>query len=220
MKRELIITGDGSHSIYLPEINEQYHSVNGAIAESEHIFIERGLGPLLKKNNSISILEMGFGTGLNAFLTCLTAKSFEVKITYDALETHPLEKALWQKLNYPELLGDREIFSLIHEASWEEPSSIDALFHLTKINCPVEHFYSKPDKYKLVFYDAFAPSKQTEVWQDFIFQRIYDCMQKGGILITYAASGKFRRTLKRIGFSVESLEGPKGKREITRAFKK
>jgi len=220
LKRELIITADGSHTIYLPEMNEHFHSVNGAIAESHHIFIQGGLEPLLSDNNEIKILEMGFGTGLNAFLTCLTAKRIEVKISYDALETFPLEEDLWKKLNYPKLLGERKLFDRLHQAPWGQAVNIEKCFDLTKINDSIYAFQPANKKYKLVYFDAFAPSKQEEVWQESVFKKIFNTMQKDGILITYAASGKFRRNLKACGFLVESLEGPEGKREITRAIKK
>lgn len=220
MKRELIITADGSHTIYLPEMNEHFHSVNGAIAESRHIFIQRGLEPLLNGNKEIQILEMGFGTGLNAFLTCLKAKRTEVKIGYDALETFPLEEDLWKKLNYPKLLGERKLFDRLHQAPWGRKVSIKKCFDLTKINDSIEAFQPLNKRYKLVYFDAFAPSKQEEVWQEAVFKKIFGAMQEDGILITYAASGKFRRSLKACGFLMEPLGGPEGKREITRAIKK
>ncbi len=217
MYREIRTTADGSHTLFIPELNEPYHSVNGAITESEHIFIRNGL--LFMKKEKISILEFGFGTGLNALLTAMEAKKRELSIHYTAIEKYPLTTKEVASLNYPQILGEEAnpLFIKIHEASWDENIEIFPGFTLHKINngfLETDHFPVTD----LVYFDAFAPEIQPELWSEELFKKIARNMNNNGILVTYSSKGSVKRALQSAGFNVEKVPGPPGKREITRAI--
>jgi Uncharacterized conserved protein len=203
-------TADGSHTLYLPEMDEHYHSVNGAINESRHVYIEAGLNHCSKKE--IRVLEMGFGTGLNALLTLEEAEKRNISVHYTSLEKFPLLPEIYTKLNYGERLLD------LHQTSWEKFVEITPSFSLLKVETDFNS-YSFPDNYDVVYYDAFAPDKQEEVWNQDLFNAIYSSMNPSGILTTYCAKGSIRRMMQQAGFNVERLPGPKGKREMLRAIK-
>lgn len=218
MHSELLITSDGSHTLFVPEIDESYHSTHGAIQESRHIFIEAGLKQCTK--SEISVLEIGFGTGLNAFLTLLEAEKCNQKIHFTTLEMYPVsvEKAL--QLNYPEELAqeDRANFEKMHTSTWNEEIQITPYFTLNKIETDFTS-YTFEEKFDVVFFDAFSPEKQPEMWTQKQFEKIYASCNSGAILITYCAKGTVRRAMQAAGFAVERLPGPKGKREILRCLK-
>ncbi len=218
LKRELQVTSDGSHTLYMPDMDEHYHSVNGAIQESEHVFIEAGLHRLSKKE--IRVLEIGFGTGLNAFLTLLDSMQTDVNITYYSMELYPLDIALVQNLNYGKVLcaGEEDLFMALHEAPWNQSASITPNFTLYKMKGDCNQA-ELPNEIDLVYFDAFAPDKQPEMWNQELFNKLYFRMNAGGILTTYCAKGAVRRTMKESGFSVERIPGPPGKREMLRATK-
>lgn len=220
-KAELFVTSDGSHSLYLPGMDEQYHSRHGAIQESNHVFIQSGLAEAAKLNQNISILEAGLGTGLNAFLTYLYAREHELHITYDAIEAYPLSLELIQKLNYPEALNaadSRNIFEALHKANDRESISLDPHFTFRKYIQQLQQF--QPERqYDLVYFDAFAPEKQPELWEEAIFQKIYNALNPHSILVTYCAKGYVRRNMIAAGFTVERIPGPPGKRQMIRARK-
>ncbi len=218
LKRELQLTSDGSHTLYMPDMDEHYHSVNGAIQESEHVFIEAGLHRLSKKE--IRVLEIGFGTGLNAFLTLLDSMQTDVNITYYSMELYPLDTALVQNLNYGKVLcaGEEDLFMALHEAPWNQSASITPNFTLHKMKGDCNQA-ELPEEIDLVYFDAFAPDKQPEMWNQELFNKLYFRMNAGGILTTYCAKGAVRRTMKESGFSVERIPGPPGKREMLRATK-
>ena len=218
LKRELQVTSDGSHTLYMPDMDEHYHSVNGAIQESEHVFIEAGLHRLSKKE--IRVLEIGFGTGLNAFLTLLDSMQADRHITYYSMELYPLDIALVQNLNYGKVLCAREedMFMALHEAPWNQSASITPNFTLHKMKGDCNQA-ELPNEIDLVYFDAFAPDKQPEMWNQELFNKLYFRMNAGGILTTYCAKGAVRRTMKESGFSVERIPGPPGKREMLRATK-
>ena len=218
LKRELQVTSDGSHTLYMPDMDEHYHSVNGAIQESEHVFIEAGLHRLSKKE--IRVLEIGFGTGLNAFLTLLDSRQADRHITYYSMELYPLDIALVQNLNYGKVLCAREedLFMALHEAPWNQSASITPNFTLHKMKGDCNQA-ELPNEIDLVYFDAFAPDKQPEMWNQELFNKLYFRMNAGGILTTYCAKGAVRRTMKESGFSVERIPGPPGKREMLRATK-
>lgn len=218
LKRELQLTSDGSHTLYMPDMDEHYHSVNGAIQESEHVFIEAGLHRLSKKE--IRVLEIGFGTGLNAFLTLLDSMQTDVNITYYSMELYPLDTALVQNLNYGKVLcaGEEDLFMALHEAPWNQSASITPNFTLHKMKGDCNQA-ELPNEIDLVYFDAFAPDKQPEMWNQELFNKLYFRMNAGGILTTYCAKGAVRRTMKESGFSVERIPGPPGKREMLRATK-
>lgn len=213
-------TEDGSPTIYLPELDEHYHSVHGAIQESSHIFIKAGLRSL--PAGHIRILEVGFGTGLNAFLTLLeTFNNPDLSIEYFTVERYPLSTDITEQLDYPHLLApDRaDLFAALHRAPWDKSVNITPAFTLHKIEGDIATV-PLPDDINLIYFDAFAPEKQPEMWTPELFQAIYRHMAPGGILTTYCAKGVVRRLLQATGFHVERLPGPPGgKREILRATK-
>jgi len=215
---EIIITGDGSHTIYVPELGEHYHSVHGAIQESEHIFIKCGLRSC--NADSLNILEAGFGTGLNAFLTAIEASIEKKRILYTAIEKYPLSEPVAGKLNYKEFFpaGYSFLFDMIHSALWNRVETITDYFTLNKIECDLTE-YETVERFDLIYFDAFGPDKQPEMWTDEIFRKISGMCSRDGILVTYSAKGSVRRSLKGAGFDVELLPGPPGKRHIIRAVK-
>ena len=217
-ERELQVTADGSHTLFVPSMDEHYHSVNGAVQESAHVFIEAGLHQLAKKE--IRLLEIGFGTGLNALLTLLDAEEKEKMVTYYSFELYPLELSLVEKLNYGKIIcpAQADLFIDLHRAAWNEPVAITPAFTLHKMEGD-SNLSTLPQNIDLVYFDAFAPDKQPEMWNPEIFKKLYECMNQGGILTTYCAKGVVRRTMKEAGFSVERIPGPPGKREMLRAVK-
>jgi tRNA U34 5-methylaminomethyl-2-thiouridine-forming methyltransferase MnmC len=222
MKTELKITGDGSHTLFVPGLNEHYHSTFGAIGESMHVFIESGLKEILKSGEDIHLIEVGFGTGLNALLTWMEAESHARKIFYTAIEPYPVEEAIWSALNYPETFctfSYRKIFNRIHEAEWERTEQISPFFTLKKIKTTFKDFEPGTSAFNMVYFDAFGPDVQPELWSEENFKKIHTAMKPGGILMTYSVKGAVRRALKECGFAVEKIPGPAGKREITRAIK-
>jgi len=217
MNIKIIKTKDGSQSLYLPDLNETYHSVFGAITESEHVYIEAGYKSLTKQK--INILEIGFGTGLNVFLTCLAAKNNDKKIYYETLEKHPLPQDIILKLNNFEKEIHQILFERIHQAPWQKAVNITPQITLHKIQTDL--LYYKTNKlFDLIYFDAFAPDKQPELWTAEIFEKMYDFLNPDGILVTYSAKGQVRRNMLAAGFMVERLPGPPGKREMLRAIKK
>lgn len=218
IKRELQLTADGSHTLFVPEIEEHYHSVNGAVQESRHVFIEAGLHHL--KQEEITLLEIGFGTGLNAFLTLLDAERYKRKIHYYSVELYPLDADTVASLNYGEMIcvDRKEAFRALHQAEWNVSVSLSECFELHKIQGD-SNTCILPDRIDLVYFDAFAPDKQPEMWNQAIFDRLYACMTEGGVLTTYCAKGSVRRMMKEAGYSVERIPGPPGKREMLRASK-
>ncbi|MEM6686882.1 MAG: tRNA (5-methylaminomethyl-2-thiouridine)(34)-methyltransferase MnmD [Bacteroidota bacterium] len=223
MKRKIIITKDGSTTIHLEDWNEQYHSTHGAIQEAAHVFLNMGLHHLQHTFNpeQIHILEMGFGTGLNAFMTYLEAKKRAYTINYTGVEAYPVASAELTQLNYiRELKADNEahIFNTMHACNWEESTQITENFSLIKR----QQFFDQIDDqeaYNLIYFDAFGARVQPESWTVPIFQKMYNALQNQGVLVTYAAKGSVRRAMQEVGFQVERLPGPPGKREMLRATK-
>lgn len=217
---ELKITEYGSHTLFVPELNETYHSKHGAIQESMHVFINAGLG--FTKKSHLSILEIGFGTGLNALLTLLAAEQKESHIDYDSLEAFPLDEEIVKQLNYPTELKvtekETKYFENLHAAEWEHPQKITAQFNLTKHKIDLAS-YQTTKQFDIIYFDAFAPDIQPELWEKAIFENMYKCLVKNGVLVTYCAKGSVKRILKEVGFTVENIPGPPGKREMTRAVK-
>ncbi len=221
MEPEIITTTDGSHTLYVPELKEHYHSINGAIQESKHVFINAGLKRIMENGkDKITILEVGMGTGLNVILNHIEAMEAGKVIDYTTLEVQPLSESIVAKLNYKEYMDDKygPIFDRIHKSEWNIRVPLSANSSLTKVNEKVEEFRSIA-KYDLVYFDGFAPEVQPEIWGAEIFALVYDMMALGGILVTYCAKGVVKRAMKDCGFVVESIPGPTGKREMTRARK-
>ena len=220
MEKEFVITEDGSHTIYLPGIDEHYHSVHGAIQESLHIYIEQGL--LQTTKNEISILEIGFGTGLNAYLTYCFAKVKGLTVNYFSLEKYPLSEADYQQLNYPDTIFPEFsfVFGQIHCAEWNTLVELTPEFKLQKVHADLLTFQFDPTpRFDLVYYDAFAPAKQPEMWSEEILRRVAAAVRKDGLLVTYCAKGDVRRTFAAAGFEMEKIPGPPGKKEILRGKK-
>ena len=217
-ERRIQLTADGSHTIFVPELGEHYHSVHGSIAESLHVFIENGLNRTTAPE--VSILEMGFGTGLNALLTCLACQVTGRRARYEAWEKYPLLPNEFGMLNYGNLLGgDPTLLQRIHEAPWGSPCRIEEELILTKKVGDIRSF-SSDSRFDLVYFDAFGPDVQPELWTVELFSKIAEALDNHAILVTYSVKGLVRRNLKEAGFTVTKVPGPKGKREMTVAFRR
>ncbi|NNT71429.1 tRNA (5-methylaminomethyl-2-thiouridine)(34)-methyltransferase MnmD [Flavobacterium sp. IMCC34852] len=219
MKREIIQTLDGSTTIHLPEWNESYHSKHGAIQEAYHVFIKNGL--FLKKEKTIAILEIGFGTGLNAFITYLeTQKHTNQKVNYTGIEAYPIALAEALQMNYAKLIDEKQnpIFELLHQTSWDDKHSISPNFNLTKRK---QYFQDINDinAFDLIYFDAFGFGVQPELWSEAIFKLMYTALKDNGVLVTYACRTSIKNAMLSAGFSVEKLPGAPGKREMLRASK-
>ncbi len=215
MKPVKKISADNSPTLYLPELDEHYHSVYGAKSESEHVFIRAGLKQIHKPN--IKILEIGFGTGLNALLSYLTARSDKIKLCYTGIEKYPLSPDIIEDL-LTEDIPEKELFRQLHESPFDAKNTLSDFFSLTKIKTDLKDF--KPSKiYDLIYFDAFAPDKQPELWTTEIFKRLFKACEKGGILVTYSAKGSVKQALRDAGFFVKRLPGPQGKRHMVQAIK-
>ncbi|MEO8533427.1 MAG: tRNA (5-methylaminomethyl-2-thiouridine)(34)-methyltransferase MnmD [Flavobacterium sp.] len=220
MKREIIKTLDGSTTIHLEEWDECYHSKHGAIQEAKHVFIKNGLS--LFESNPVNILEIGFGTGLNAFITFLEGIQKQQKINYVGVEAYPVGAEEVLEMNYvSELEADiyKGVFAKMHESEWNKEIEISTDFSLTKR----KQFFDEINDFEifdLIYFDAFGYRVQPELWSTEIFQKMYDSLKPNGVLVTYAARGVVKRSMISVGFTVEKLAGPPGKREMFRAFKK
>ncbi len=225
LKRTIIKTSDGSTTIHFPEINEQYHSKHGAINEARHVFIRHGLQyrwQLAEVSRPLDIVEIGFGTGLNAFITFLEALKEQRAIQYTGVEAYPVTSQEVASLNYVAALEaeqHRAVFDTIHAVDWEVPQEMSASFLLTKRQ---QLFQEITDKncFDLVYFDAFGARVQPELWSETIFGAMYTALRKNGVLVTYAAKGSVRRAMQSVGFEVERLPGPPGKREMLRGVKR
>ncbi len=218
---QIIKTSDGSQTIYLPELNEQYHSLNGAVTESEYVYIEKGY--LYQQSRNQKVFEVGFGTGLNCLLTALQAKKSGIRTKYIAIEKFPLEKIITDQLNYGRQISENAqiIFEKIHSCLWNTEVQITEYFSLIKIEGDLLNFNLKNiDNCTVVYFDAFGPDKQPEMWTPLIFSKISELSSVGGVFVTYSAKGEVRRQLTASGFDMERLPGPPGKKEMLRGIKK
>jgi tRNA U34 5-methylaminomethyl-2-thiouridine-forming methyltransferase MnmC len=215
-----VITEDGSSTLFIPELNEHYHSIHGAVQESMHIFIHNGYQQIC--TFPARIFEAGFGTGLNAFLTFLYSEKTGKSVHYSAIEKFPLEDHFVRLLNYPEKTdpSKADVFQSIHGAPWGRDVRISDHFILHKIKGDLREVDLQDEVYDLVYFDAFGPDVQPELWTEEIFRMLYRSMKQDACLVTYSVKGSVKRGLKAAGFSLEKLAGPKGKREMTRATKK
>lgn len=227
MKRKVITTQDGSKTIQIEDWNEQYHSIHGAIQEAQHVFIKHGLhyfNTILdsKFKNHISILEIGFGTGLNAFISLLEAEKLSTDIDYVGVEAYPVCEEELTQLNYSERLdanNESKTFEKLHAVTWEKKHHINSNFSL----CKKELFFSEItdlNTYNIIYFDAFGARVQPELWSESMFERMYNALKDNGVLVTYSAKGSVRRAMQSVGFIVERLPGPPGKREMLRAIKR
>ncbi|MCC7303521.1 MAG: tRNA (5-methylaminomethyl-2-thiouridine)(34)-methyltransferase MnmD [Bacteroidia bacterium] len=213
MDRTRIVTADGSPSLFVPELNETYHSRHGAVTESEYVFIENGLRQCTDRG-TLHILEVGMGTALNVLLT-MQHRNDRI-IRYTALEPYPLERHEWENLQFT--CNRNGHFETIHNQEFEKTCEIAPGFFLTKHCLKLLDFNHEPE-YSLVYFDAFAPSRQPDMWTPEVFRKTYSIMRTGGLLATYCASGNARRSMAEAGFSVSRLKGPPGKKEMLRAVR-
>ena len=217
--RQVVITGDGSDTVFHPLTGEHYHSTFGAVTESVHIFIHHGYRALPPGTDPLHILEIGFGTGLNALLTFIEAEKQHRPVVYDAVEPFPLATEVTGRLNYPEQLDGqnlRQVFQSLHATAAGTREAISPVFSLRKIHETFENTTLPGHHYDLVYFDAFSPNVQPELWQPAVFQKLFAAMKEGGLLLTYCAKGTVSRGMKEAGFTVEKLSGPPGKRHILR----
>jgi tRNA U34 5-methylaminomethyl-2-thiouridine-forming methyltransferase MnmC len=219
---KLILTEDGSHSLYIPSLRETYHSTKGALQESRHVFIHSGLDFLPDSEGELHVLEVGFGTGLNVLLVAEWALKNQRYVFMKTLEAYPLPDKLWRSINYPEKLDFPEAFiwwNSIHESEWNISVKINPFLTLNKQHIRLEDYVAEPSTYDCVFFDAFAPNKQSEMWAMKILEKIVICMKEGGNMVTYCAQGQFKRSLNSLELEVQTLDGPPGKKEMVRGIK-
>lgn len=217
---EIITTADGSHTLRNSALNETYHSVHGAMRESLHVFIQNGLAYCIEKHQlkEVFILEVGFGTGLNALLAFQYATRNKIRIHYTTIEPFPLTADVWSQLNYTGSDEDRERFTLLHDSPWSETVRLSSDFSLLKAKTTLQEVQLAPT-HDVIFYDAFAPGKQPELWSPETLARAITFLKPGGIFVTYSAKGQLKRDLKSLGLIVETLQGPPGKKEMVRGIK-
>jgi tRNA U34 5-methylaminomethyl-2-thiouridine-forming methyltransferase MnmC len=223
-KIKIITTEDGSHSLYHEELQETYHSFHGAYRESVHVFMFYGLDTWLARNPRkypIRIFEVGFGTGLNAWLTLVWAEQNQIPVLYHTIEPFPLDKTIYSQLNYIEhdhgIWHFHKYFEALHHAPWNEGGPVSEYFNFKKDQVTLEEATLYPSD--VVFFDAFAPSKQPDLWKKDVLQKVTEAMRPGGLYTTYCAKGQLKRDLAELGLEVETLPGPPGKKEMTRAWK-
>lgn len=220
MNVEIITTEDGSNTLRNPALGETYHSVHGAIRESVHVFIENGLKPFIGKDKpEISIFEVGFGTGLNAVLSLEIARAQKQKVKYTTIEPYPLPENIWSNLNYPHALDNVYDYPSLHRSPWQIGTTLDPYFELFKIQTTLQEAKLGAESFDLVYFDAFAPSKQPELWELPMLEKVVAALKPGGVLVTYCAKGQLKRDLTSIRMVVETLSGPPGKKEMVRASK-
>jgi tRNA U34 5-methylaminomethyl-2-thiouridine-forming methyltransferase MnmC len=215
---KLVETTNGDYTLYVDELDETYHSRNGAINESKHVFIEHGLAQLDK--DDIAVFELGMGTGLNALLTAIYAESNNKQVSYHTVEPYPVDQRFLDEIAYGQQLQAQELFEAIHNAPWGEQTIINKYFSLYKEQDKFEHLTLKDEAYDVIYFDAFAPKKQPELWEKENFSTLYNALTPNGILTTYAAAGHLKRNLKAVGFTLTNPHGANGKREMSVGIKK
>ena len=221
---QLIQTNDGSSSLLNVALNETYHSTHGAIQESTHVFIKNGLQFFVEKNRaaSVSVFEVGLGTGLNALLAILFSEGNDIHVDYTSIEVFPIDWGTASQLNYPKQLNGEETqnyFQQFHQTEWNKKIKITEGFSLLKVKSSIQDFDFSSNKFDIIFFDAFAPNKQPEMWTLPVLEKIVRAIKSSGLFVTYCAKGQVKRDLKSLGMVVESLAGPPGKREMVRAIK-
>jgi tRNA U34 5-methylaminomethyl-2-thiouridine-forming methyltransferase MnmC len=218
MEREIRISADGSHTLYSPQHGDTFHSVHGAISESRHIFIGLGLGSSADTGDSLRILELGWGTGLNTLLTIEALKGTGTSLFYHGVEAYPLPVELIKHLNY-DLMTGLDLLESIHQLPWSKPELVEENVTLFKEEADIRSFQPWQEAYDLIYFDAFAPDLQPELWTEEVFRRIWECSAYGAVLVTYSSKGSVRRALQAAGFRIEKHPGPAGKREVVKAIK-
>ena len=215
MDLKFVQTGDNSKTLYHSELKEHYHSTHGAYQESVHVYIKSGLD-LFKDKKQISVFEMGFGTGLNVLLAWKFAQENHIQIDLTSIELYPLPEEIWSGLDYYQSEEEANVFNELHSSRWEEQKEITSNFCLTKVKTSLLGFETNR-KFDVIFFDAFGPDKQPDLWVIPVFEKLFSMMNSNGILVTYSAKGQVRRNMQAAGFTVERIPGPPGKREMLRA---
>lgn len=222
MKRSWVKTNDGSPSLYVPELKQNYHSQHGALQESRHVFLKSGLHQFPERKE-LSLLEIGFGTGINALLSHFEKAAQVQKLHYHSLEKYPLKPEEWQSISWPELFHEKpayqSFYQLLHQAEWNQKQAIDPHFELLKEEIDLKNFRPQAESYELIYFDAFSPEAQPDLWTEAIFAQLLYGLKDDGMLVTYCVKGIVRRAMQAAGFTVEKIPGPPGKREMLRAFK-
>ncbi len=215
----LVLTSDGSHSLLNKELNETYHSLHGAVQESLHVFIKMGLEFFLQQSRPevVRIFEVGFGTGLNALLTSQFAITHNVNVLYTSIEAYPLSKEVARQLNYATLSDDVGTFERLHSTAWGQELQVTSRFTLNKVHARLQEH--DPAPMDIIFFDAFAPAKQPEMWEPALLNKVCKALTPDGVFVTYSAKGQLKRDLRTLGLAVETLSGPPGKKEMVRAVK-
>lgn len=220
MKPKIVDTADGSKTIYLEDLDEQYHSLNGAFTESRHVFLGNGYN--YHKSAMPAVLEIGFGTGLNCLLTAIEAENQKRSTSYFSIEKSPIDKTIIRQLDYGSLISARakEVYQKIHSCEWGKMKQVSPFFHLLKLKLDLvsDNLKTVP-ACNVVYFDAFGPDKQPEMWETPVFGKIFEKLLPGGIIVTYSAKGEVRRQLAATGFTMERLPGPPGKKEMLRGIK-
>jgi len=219
--KKLIVTEDGSHSIELKGMNEQYHSIHGAIQESQHVFINYGLNQIAEIKDEISILEVGMGTGLNVLLSYIFSTKNHTKVKYMTLEPYPVKKEIWKELNYTHQLNlpeSHNIFNLIHSSKWNKETAFPSYFDFQKLEKSILDV-ELSRAFDLIYFDAFNPDLEPDLWTEEVFKKIFEAMNSNSLLTTYSTKGMVKRALKSCGFELKKKPGPAGKREILNAWK-
>jgi tRNA U34 5-methylaminomethyl-2-thiouridine-forming methyltransferase MnmC len=217
MDVRIMETKDGSHTLYSPDFDEVYHSRNGAVTESRHIFIDSGIAACAL--SEINVFEIGFGTGLNALLSWIYAEHNKVKINYHSSELYPVSNDILAQINYTNLVGHKDKFQMLHDAGWNETVVLSPHFSLHKINLSVLDMHLTFSNINMIFFDAFSPEKQPEMWTTAIFAEMFDMLAPDGMLVTYCSKSYVRKNMQQAGFEVKKLPGPHGKRDMVRARK-
>ena len=217
---EIITTSDGSHTLRNKTLNETYHSVHGAVQESMHVFIQHGLEYYCEQHHpkEVSILEVGFGTGLNALLSAQHTMHTDVSIRYTTLEPFPLPENVWSDLNYGDADKGGHLYRALHEAAWNREVAVSPEFTILKLDKSL-HDASLEESYDIIYFDAFAPQIQPELWAYVSLEKVVKCLKEGGVFVTYSAKGQLKRDLRSLGLEVETLAGPPGKNEMVRGRK-
>lgn len=219
MERKIIVTGDNSKTLLIPELDETYHSVHGALNEARHVFINNGLESIDKSN--VAVFELGFGTGLNLLVTLEFLSNKDIKVDYTSIENYPLPHETIEKMDYDRLIDAKyaEVYIKSHQVEWNKKIGLTEKLNLTKVDADVSIYEMEKEQYDIIYFDAFGPRVQPELWSVPVLKKMFESLHAPGRLVTYCAQGQFKRNLKAAGFGVLNVPGPPGKREMTIGLK-
>lgn len=219
MERKIIVTGDNSKTLLIPDLDETYHSTHGALNEARHVFIKHGLAEI--KKEQVNIFELGFGTGLNLLVTMEYLSKHPIQVNYSSIEKYPLPFSIIKEMGYDELIDSSfsKTYLHAHESAWEEEIALTEQLTLLKQEGDIKSALMENSKFHLILFDAFGPRVQPDLWSVDILFKMYSSLKLDGRLVTYCAQGQFKRNLKAAGFKVYNVPGPPGKREMTIGLK-